>query len=423
MIGILQRTCSCCPCLKGLAGVQEPQQDSEYVQRFPTIADSNAVGLFYDDRMAEHKNVESPDHPEQPARIVKIFERLEFEGLAQRCMRVPSRRATREELLTKHSVEHVSDMFGLEGLTDREAAMRGKQYNSVFFSAASAQAALLSAGCVIEATRRVCSGELGRAACVVRPPGHHAECGCAMGFCLFGNVAVAAATARQQGLAERVLIVDWDVHHGNGTQHMFEDDPSVLFFSSHRHDRGRFYPGGMFGHYTSHGTGAGEGFSVNVPWDVKGGMREGAPPPGDEELLAAWSEVLLPIASDFKPDLVLVSAGFDSAQGDPLGGCRISPAGFHELTRQLLGLANGRLVLALEGGYNLESISASMAACVRALLRDPSPRGSLGVFDAPAPYHAATVREVRQHLREFWPALRRSGPGGDGGEPLKLHCA
>merc|ERR1719375_2930558 len=168
-----------------------------------------------------------------------------------------------------------------------------------------------------------------------------------MGFCLFANVALAAAESRRRGWSERTLIVDWDVHHGNGTQRMFEDDPTVLFFSIHRYDEGEFFPGGRMGHYTSHGTGAGAGYSVNIPWNVSGSTLRGHPPPGDAELLAAFTRVLLPIAADFQPDLVLVSAGFDAAEGDPLGGCRVSPAGFHELTRRLMRLARGRVVLVL----------------------------------------------------------------------------
>jgi len=255
------------------------------------------------------------------------------------------------------------------------------------------------------------------ALCVVRPPGHHAECGCAMGFSLFGNVAVAAAEARQRGWAARVLIVDWDVHHGNGTQRMFDDDPTVLYVSVHRHDEGRFYPGGNFGHYTSHGEKAGTGFSVNIPWDVKGVLRRGGKAPGDAELLYAFKRVIMPIALAFNPEVVLISAGFDSAEGDPLGGCKVSPQGFHALTSLLMGLAGGRVVLALEGGYNLESISASMAACAGALLGDPPPepeamlpgsRRGPAVTErgaaAPCELHAEMVDRCRSHLAQFWPS-------------------
>jgi len=226
-----------------------------------------------------------------------------------------------------------------------------------------------------------------------------------MGFCMFGNVALAAAKARSNGWSARTLIVDWDVHHGNGTQNMFADDPTVLFFSTHRYDGGMFYPGGRNGNFTSHGEGAGEGYSVNVPWDVKGAKWRECPPPGDAEYMAAFEHVLLPIAADFKPDLVLVSAGFDAAVGDPLGGLKVSPSGFYRLTKLLMSLAGGRMVVTLEGGYNLDSISLSMAACVRALLGDADAEAASNL-PAPEPFHLNTIKDVQAHLAKFWPSLQ-----------------
>jgi len=369
----------------------------------------DSIGLFYDKRMAEHCNLEDSTHPEQPLRIVKIFERLEAEGLAARCKTLPCREATREELELKHTSSHVDAMLSISTKSENEAVRFGHQYNSVYFCPYSTKAGLLSAGSVLEASRQVCCGELKSAICVVRPPGHHAESGCAMGFCMFGNVAVAAAASRHRGWANRVLIVDWDVHHGNGTQRMFEDDPSVLYFSTHRHDGGKFYPGGAYGDYTSHGSGPGEGYSVNVPWDVKGARSRGYTPPGDAELIAAFEKVLMRIAKAFNPDLVLVSAGFDSAAGDPLGGCGVTPRGFYELTHQLMALAHGRLVIALEGGYNLESISSSMVACARALMHDAPPPSECDI-GSPERYHIQTINKVCSHLCPFWPSL---GDGGD----------
>lgn len=186
---------------------------------------------------------------------------------------------------------------------------------------------------------------------------------------------------------------------------MFAEDSTVLYFSMHRYDNSRFFPGGNLGHYTSHGEGAGAGFSVNVPWNVSEGECCGFAAPGDAECLDAWRRVLMPIATEFAPDLVLVSAGFDSALGDPLGGCRLSPGGYYELTRQLMQVAGGRMVIALEGGYNLESISVSMAACMRALLGDINPSQLQGRTE-PEPWHAKTVTEVRFHLKQFWTSLQ-----------------
>eukprot|EP00930_Biecheleria_cincta_P006307 TRINITY_DN10729_c0_g3_i1.p1 TRINITY_DN10729_c0_g3~~TRINITY_DN10729_c0_g3_i1.p1 ORF type:complete len:804 (-),score=126.43 TRINITY_DN10729_c0_g3_i1:433-2844(-) len=397
------------PSFEGHAGLEdeEKEQGKQFAE---TSAVGQGVGIFFDELMTLHRSIEHPQHPEQPARITQIFKRLEDEGLVQRCVRLPCRAATKDELELKHTARHVEAMLQIPGLSEGEAIKEGHKYNSVFLSPDSCQAALLSAGSVLEATSRVCRGEVASAVCVVRPPGHHAECDCAMGFCLFGNVALAAEQARRNGWSERVLIVDWDVHHGNGTQNMFDEDSSVLYFSTHRYDGGSFYPGGKLGHYTSHGKGAGQGFSVNVPFDVKGGMRRGCEPPADAELLDAFQKLLLPICEEFQPDLILISAGFDAAAGDPLGGCGVTPAGYFELTRLLgqIPSAKGRIVLALEGGYNLESISSSMAACTRALLGDLGPGGEAATAIGPAQaFHADCVEEAREHLSQFWPPLNR----------------
>ena len=207
-----------------------------------------------------------------------------------------------------------------------------------------------------------------------------------MGFCLFNNVAVAAEAARRDAGVTRVLIVDWDLHHGNGTQHSFEEDADVLYFSTHQYP---FYPGtGAIGEV---GRGAGRGRTVNVPWPA--GM-------GDAEYLAAFDTLLLPIARSFDPQLVLVSCGFDAAAGDLLGGMRLSADGYAAMTERLLEVAGGKVVLALEGGYNLEAIAAAAAAVTRVLL------GEKRAEQDPGPPNAAAnhvLREVLDTQRVFWP--------------------
>jgi histone deacetylase 6 len=237
----------------------------------------------------------------------------------------------------------------------------------------------------------IARGEIANGLALVRPPGHHAEADRAMGFCLFNNVAVAARAAQEQGAAAKVLIVDWDLHHGNGTQHSFWDDPSILYFSTHEFP---FYPG--TGAVEEVGGGSGRGFTVNVPWP--GGM-------GDAEYTAAFDDVLMPIARAFEPDLVLVSAGFDAADGDPLGSMRVSPRGYAAMTSRLLGLAGGRVVLALEGGYNLDAISDSAAACLSVLLGDNAP---MEAARSPSPIAVRIIEAVRRTQGRFWPALLSS---------------
>ena len=303
------------------------------------------TGLVYDERFLAHR---APyDHPEHPGRLTAIWRRLQEEGLAERCTRVPAREAARAELEEIHTAAHVVSI-------EQTAQNDFEQLDpDTYASRGSARAAKLAAGGLIDLAAEVLGGRLANGLALLRPPGHHAEADRATGFCLFNNVAIAARAVQRSG-AHRVLIVDWDLHHGNGTQNSFWEDPGILYFSTHQFP---FYPG--TGAIDETGGGAGRGFTVNVPWG--GGM-------GDAEYLAAFDRVLLPIARDFRPDIVLVSAGFDAAAGDPLGSMRVSPGGYAQMTARLATLAGGRLVLALEGGYDLEAISRSAESCLRVLL-------------------------------------------------------
>jgi len=337
------------------------------------------TGLVYDERFLLHR---APyDHPEHPGRLSAIWNRLEAEGLAARCRRIAARDATREELLAVHTSDHV----------DRVEATARREYAQLdpdtYTSRRSAEAARLAAGGLVDLTGEVLSGALSNGFALVRPPGHHAEADRAMGFCLFNNVAVAAQAARRAQV-ERVLIVDWDLHHGNGTQSTFEEDPHVLYFSTHQYP---FYPG--TGAIAEVGRGAARGRTVNIAWPA--GM-------GDAEYLAAFDRVLLPIARSFDPQLVLVSCGFDAAAGDLLGGMRLSPDGYAAMTERVATLAGGRLVLALEGGYDLDAIAAAAAATTRVLL------GEKRAARDPGPPNVVANRVIRETLdahRPFWPDL------------------
>jgi histone deacetylase 6 len=337
------------------------------------------TGLVYDERFLLHR---APyDHPEHPGRLSAIWNRLEDDGLVQRCRRIAARDATREELLAVHTSDHI----------DRVEATARREYAQLdpdtYTSRRSADAARLAAGGLVDLTGEVRSGALSNGFALVRPPGHHAEADRAMGFCLYNNVAVAAHAALRAG-TERVLIVDWDLHHGNGTQHTFEEEAEVLYFSTHQYP---FYPG--TGAIEEVGRGAGRGRTVNVAWPA--GM-------GDTEYLAAFDRVLLPIARSFDPRLVLVSCGFDAAAGDLLGGMRLSADGYAAMTERLVKLAGGKVVLALEGGYNLDAIAAAAAAVTRVLLGE-----KLAAHD-PGPPNAVANRVIREALdthRPFWPNL------------------
>jgi histone deacetylase 6 len=336
------------------------------------------TGFVFDERFLRHRAPYA--HPEHPGRLEAIRSRLDREGLIALCRPVPAREAGDDELGRIHTP-------ALIGLVDETARHHFLQLDpDTYTSPESALAARLAAGGLVDLCSEVAGGKLDNGFALLRPPGHHAEADRPMGFCLFNNVAVAAKAVQSAGAADKVLIVDWDLHHGNGTQNSFWEDPSVLYFSTHQFP---FYPGtGAIGEV---GGGAGRGFTVNVAWGA--GM-------GDAEYLDAFERVLLPIARSFAPDLVIVSCGFDASDGDPLGGMRLSPAGYGAMTARLRELAGGRLVLALEGGYDLDAIARSAEACLRVLLGEPGP--TLAGSSSRA---KRIVDEVVRAQKPFWPAL------------------
>ncbi|MBN1205786.1 MAG: histone deacetylase [Myxococcaceae bacterium] len=321
-------------------------------------------------------------HPESPARlrsILSVLARAPIEGTQVG----QPRSATEAELAAVHTSELRHSLLGLAGT---EAQIDPDTHTSPD----SYDAALLAAGAAVQAVEEVMAGRARNAFALVRPPGHHAEPGRSMGFCLFNNVAIAAEAARRQG-AERVLVLDWDVHHGNGTQAAFWERRDVLYQSVHQYP---YYPGTGAAHEV--GAGAGAGFTVNC------GLPGGAT---DADYGAIFQELFLPIADAFRPQLVLVSAGFDPHRHDPIGGMVLSERGFAAMcsaTRELAdSVCGGRLVLLLEGGYSLQGLSQSVHACVEVLAgrRDSFPTGETTSDMA----HA--LARSREALRPYWPML------------------
>lgn len=295
----------------------------------------------------EHEVFEG--HPEQPSRWDAAIRGLGGHKLAS----VASRAATRDELLLCHVPRYVDT-----ARRDVETGLSALSTGDTDVCERSWEVALRAAGLCLNAVDVVMRGQAANAFCIVRPPGHHATADRGMGFCLFNNVAIAARYAQRMHGAERVLIADWDVHHGNGTQDIFYDDPSVFFFSTHQ---APWYPG--TGASSETGEDAGAGTTMNCPFAAGAGR---------DEISGAFRNRLLPAMREFRPDLVMVSAGFDSRLGDPLGHFRLLDQDFAELTSLVREVAdqyaNGRLVSVLEGGYNLAGLTSAVAAHTQALL-------------------------------------------------------
>lgn len=317
-------------------------------------------------------------HPERPARLTAILSALEASGQLERMERVKPRPATRAEL----------DRVHLPALVDEILALRGQHAvidPDTSASPRSVDAAELAAGGCIVLLDRVLELEGGRGLALVRPPGHHATKDRSMGFCLFNNVAVAAAHALEERGLERILIVDWDVHHGNGTQDIFYGDPRVLYFSVHQYP---FYPG--TGYYTEIGEGEGLGRTVNVP--LPAGTEDG-------DLLEVFRSLLTPAAEKFRPQLVLVSAGFDGHLSDALASWRLSDAGYGALAYEVEQLARvhsgGRWLAFLEGGYDLPALAASVARVASVMLGETPTE----LAASASPYALRIIEQARELLR------------------------
>lgn len=309
---------------------------------------ANRTPIVYSDRYRDHH---TGPHPETAARLVAIMAHLEAEGLlAGRPLLMPEP-APRAAITAVHDAEYVD---ALEAFC---AAGGGWLEPSTVASPESFDVALLAAGGAIRATDAVLSGETTRAFALIRPPGHHATAQTGMGFCLFNNVAVAARHARDRYGLERVAVIDWDVHHGNGTNDIFYEDPHVLFASVHQYP---LYP--MSGLATERGSGAGEGYTLNVPLPMRA---------RDADYRRVFDELIGPLVRTYRPELIFVSAGYDASQDDPLAGMLVSDDGFRQMAERVTGYADeccgGRLVTLLEGGYDLDALARGVAATLRAL--------------------------------------------------------
>jgi len=342
------------------------------------------LGYVLDEVFVHHRA--PAGHPERPARAEAVRDALQAAGLSERATHVAISAASDDDLARVHGAAY------LDELTRTVPGQSGWLDPDTYYSPGTWDAALAAAGSVADLGRRVLAGELQAGLAVVRPPGHHAERDRGMGFCLLNNVAVAAAAARAAGAA-RVAVLDWDVHHGNGTQQIFWDDPDVMYLSVHQFP---FYPG--TGAPAEIGGAAARGTTVNV------GLPAGS---GDREYLAAFDHVLCPALRRFHPDLILVSAGFDAHHADPLAAMRVTRIGFAGMAARVRALADqvagGRWVCALEGGYDLGGLGEGMVAVLEALLAPAAATVTpIDVADASHPAQDA-IAATRRALAEVAP--------------------
>jgi len=346
---------------------------------------SRVTAIVEDSRFLEHSG--PAGHPERPERLSAVAEAIA--PRRDRLSALAPRPATREEILRVHRPDHIDR---ISQTCERAPAHLDAD---TYVSRESFDVGLLAAGGTVDLALAIAANRVQTGLASVRPPGHHAEANRAMGFCLFNNVAVAARALQAENGVDRVLILDWDVHHGNGTQHSFEEDPTVLYVSTHQYP---YYPGS--GAASESGRGPGAGFTLNIP------MPAGC---GDAEYVGVLQRILVPAARGFRPDFILISCGFDAHREDPLAGMLVTGEGYAAMTaivRQLADdLCGGRLAFVLEGGYALEGLREGVAAVLDAILdpKAPSPPPTVDL-DPGSPLESIVEPVVRVH-RDHFPDL------------------
>lgn len=367
------------------------------------------LSLVQDSKFQEHKTPDS--HPESPQRLAAIDRVFKASPLAESVTLLQPREASEEDIAIVHDHGYIEQLKEKATRAEKEQMLLALD-GDTFMSPKTYQTAKLAAGAGLVGIEAVNSGAGDSAFIAVRPPGHHALSDTPMGFCLFNNIAVAAKQAQKKFGAKKVLIIDWDVHHGNGTQAMFYDDPTVLFTSFHQYP---FWPPDS-GWYTEDGSGDAKGYNLNIP------LPKGT---GDRGYMAAFDRLFKPVCQEFEPDLIMLSAGYDAHELDPLAQQRVSTLGFTMLSQRLADLRDqtgAKLVCFLEGGYNTKSLSESAVATMRVLNAETPEQAAEvhvaytipGAITGEAPVtndqssHAVDERieDIRRHFSRYWKSLK-----------------
>ncbi|CAH1965946.1 unnamed protein product [Acanthoscelides obtectus] len=380
-----------------------PQRSDDEIKTYNQIVDdyrkeylngrkcSNVVGYVYDDHLLKHGPTENLGKtiPERSERLTEIINCCEKFGLKERCKLIETSKHDERSWLEKiHERNYLNTVFQLENVPEKPDWFHNEYTSSCIQKSISS---------ILSLAKAIHSGDIRSGTAIIRPPGHHATFDSSSGFCFVNNVVAAGEYLIRQEKYKRILIVDFDIHHGNGTQNLTYDRSDILYLSVHRFDQGKFFPTCKEADCTYTGKNAGEGYNVNVPFN-KGSK-------GDSDYWYVWHKLVLPIAYSFNPEFVIISAGFDAAYFDPLGGgYQLTPEMYGHFIYTLKSLASGRMLVALEGGYHVESTALSMVACVKALLGDPIPVPNLS--EMVSEDTVDTVRNVLKWHKKNWPMLK-----------------
>ncbi|CAH8535972.1 unnamed protein product [Schistosoma rodhaini] len=371
------------------------------------LQNSQSTGLVYDERMLKHKHEWFIEEQESPRRIQQAFHRCIEENLVSRCIRVPACPISEDDLTLVHDKSYVEKIKQSCHMSNRELYSLSAEYDGVFFNRYTWLCATLAAGSVKHLTELVVTNQLSNGLALIRPPGHHAMRSEACGYCIFNNIAITAASLLQSKKSitkhnftylQRILIIDWDVHHGQGTQYAFYDDNRVLYISIHRYEKAKFWPNLREANYDFIGENLGKGYNVNIPLEETGMT--------DSDYLAIFYRLIMPIATEFNPQLILISCGFDAAIGCPEGRMWLTPMVFGHFVHKLKSLAGGKVVVILEGGYFVDSLAEGIVHVLKALLDDPlSP---IRLIQPPCSSVKDTIESCITVLSPYWKSLLNS---------------